>query len=184
MLADPWSCPILNRGSKRAQHTSSRRSWARATRSCALASPADVHTSGKRVLRLTREHGLLAPTPQARRRSRRLHEGRITVTVPDTRWATDATEAHTRAERRCAVFAIEHAVAHGLALIRFERCAFLPARRGAQLRALERSATARAIAVGGCDSRRRRRRSCCAGTASAEARTRWTGGPGPEARSS
>lgn len=44
-----------------------------------------------------------------------------------------------------------------------------------------RSATARVIADGGCDSRRRRRRPCCAGTASAEARTRWTGGPGPEA---
>jgi len=35
-----------------------------------------------------------------------------------------------------------------------------------------RSARARAIAVGGCDSRRRRRRPCSAGTASAEARTR------------
>jgi len=69
-----------------------------------------VHTSGKRVLRLTREAGLLAPTPQVRKRSRRLHDGTITVTVPDTLWATDATEAHTRAEGRCAVFAlVDHA---------------------------------------------------------------------------
>jgi transposase InsO family protein len=69
-----------------------------------------IHTSGKRVLRLTREAGLLAPTPQVRKRSRRLHDGRITVDVPDTLWATDATEAHTRAEGRCAVFAIvDHA---------------------------------------------------------------------------
>src|SRR5215210_3899073 len=69
-----------------------------------------IHTSGKRVLRLTREHGLLAPTHQVRKRTRRLHDGTITVAVPDTRWATDATEAHTRADGRCAVFAIvDHA---------------------------------------------------------------------------
>lgn len=69
-----------------------------------------IRTSGKRVLRLTREAGLLAPTPQVRKRSRRLHDATITVTVPDTLWATDATEAHTREQGRCAVFAIvDHA---------------------------------------------------------------------------
>ncbi len=69
-----------------------------------------IHTSRKRVLRLTREAGLLAPTPRARKRSRPPHDGAITVSVPDTLWATDATEAHTRAEGRCAVFAIvDHA---------------------------------------------------------------------------
>jgi len=69
-----------------------------------------IHTSGKRVLRLTRGAGLLAPTPQVRKRSRRLHDGKITVEVPDTLWATDATEGHTRHEGRCAVFAIiDHA---------------------------------------------------------------------------
>jgi putative transposase len=69
-----------------------------------------ILTSNKRVLRLTREAGLLAPTPQVRKRSRRLHDGTITVTMPDTLWATDATEAHTRADGRCAVFAIvDHA---------------------------------------------------------------------------
>lgn len=69
-----------------------------------------IHSSAKRVLRLTREAGLLAPTPQVRKRSKRLHDGTITVTVPDTLWATDATEAHTRKEGRCAVFAIvDHA---------------------------------------------------------------------------
>jgi hypothetical protein len=30
----------------------------------------------------------------------------ITVTVPDTLWATDATEAWTRQQGRCAVFVI------------------------------------------------------------------------------
>jgi putative transposase len=58
------------------------------------------------VLRLTRDAGLLAPTPQVRKRTRRLHDGRITVDEPDTMWATDATEAHTRQEGRCAVFAV------------------------------------------------------------------------------
>src|SRR6266702_3326856 len=50
------------------------------------------------------------PTPQVRKRSQRLHEGTITVQVPDTLWATDATEAWTRLEGRCAVFVIiDHA---------------------------------------------------------------------------
>ena len=69
-----------------------------------------VRTSRKRVLRLTREAGLLAPTPQVRKRSQRLHEGTITVEIPDTLWATDATEAWTVQEGRCAVFVIvDHA---------------------------------------------------------------------------
>jgi putative transposase len=69
-----------------------------------------IRTSRKRVLRLTREAGLLAPTPQVRKRAARLHEGTITVEVPDTLWATDATEAWTRSEGRCAVFVIvDHA---------------------------------------------------------------------------
>jgi len=77
---------------------------------CARLRLRGVRTSRKRVLRLAREHGLLAPTPKVRKRARRLHDGTITVTVPDTLWATDATEAHTRAEGRCAVFAIvDHA---------------------------------------------------------------------------
>ena len=65
-----------------------------------------VCTSRKRVLRLMREHGLLAPTPKVRRRSRRLHVGRITTDTPDELWATDPTEAWTRLDGRCAVFAI------------------------------------------------------------------------------
>ena len=68
-----------------------------------------VGTSRKRVLRLTREAGLLAPTAQVRKRSQRLHDGTITVAVPDTLWATDATEGFS-GEGRCAVFVmIDHA---------------------------------------------------------------------------
>ena len=55
------------------------------------------------------EAGLLAPTARVRKRAARLHDGTITVTVPDTLWATDATEGWTE-EGRCAVFVmIDHA---------------------------------------------------------------------------
>jgi transposase InsO family protein len=81
-----------------------RRVWARLRRR------RGIRTGRKRLLRLAREAGLLAPTPQVRRRTVRLHEGTITVAVPDTLWATDATEAWTRDEGRCAVFVIvDHA---------------------------------------------------------------------------
>jgi transposase InsO family protein len=80
-----------------------RKVWARLRRR-------GIRTSRKRVLRLTREAGLLAPTPQVRKRAERLHEGTITVSAPDTLWATDATEAWTRSEGRCAVFVlVDHA---------------------------------------------------------------------------
>ena len=49
-----------------------------------------ICTSRKRVLRLTREAGLLAPTPQVRKRAERLHDGRSPPTCPTTLWATDA----------------------------------------------------------------------------------------------
>jgi len=79
-----------------------RKVWARLRRR-------GVCASRKRVLRLTREAGLLAPTARVRKRAQRLHDGTITVTVPDTLWATDATEGWTEAGR-CAVFVmIDHA---------------------------------------------------------------------------
>jgi putative transposase len=79
-----------------------RKVWARLRRR-------SVRTSRKRVLRLTREAGLLAPTAKVRKRAQRLHDGAITVAVPDTLWATDATEAWS-GEGRSAVFAIiDHA---------------------------------------------------------------------------
>jgi putative transposase len=79
-----------------------RKVWARLRRR-------GVRTSRKRVLRLTRESGLLAPTARVRKRAARLHDGTITVTVPDTLWATDATEGWSE-EGRCAVFVmIDHA---------------------------------------------------------------------------
>ena len=41
-----------------------------------------------------------------RKRSKRLHTGRITTDAPDELWATDPTEAWTHRDGRCAVFAI------------------------------------------------------------------------------
>jgi putative transposase len=76
-----------------------RKVWARLRRQ-------GVGTARKRVLGLMREAGLLAPTPQVRGRAKRLHEARITVSVPDTLWATDATESSTDSDGRCAVFAM------------------------------------------------------------------------------
>lgn len=81
-----------------------RKLWARLRRE------RGVRTSRKRVLRLTRQAGLLAPTPQVRKRAARLHDGTITVQAPDTLWATDATEGWTGRDCRCAVFVI---VDHG-----------------------------------------------------------------------
>ena len=61
------------------------------------------------MVRLTREAGLLAPTAKVRKRAARLHAGTITVTVPDTLWATDATDGFSE-EGRSAVFVmIAHA---------------------------------------------------------------------------
>ncbi len=78
-----------------------RKVWARLRRR-------GVCSSRKRVLRLTREAGLLAPTAKVRKRAQRLHDGTITVTTPDTLWATDATEGWSQ-EGRCAVFVmIDH----------------------------------------------------------------------------
>jgi hypothetical protein len=59
-----------------------------------------VHTSRKRVL---------APTAQVRKRAARLHEGTITVTVPDTLWATDATDGWSTVGRSAVFAIIDHA---------------------------------------------------------------------------
>jgi len=67
-----------------------------------------VCTSRKRVLKPHARRGA-GRSPQVRRRAARLHEGTITVTVPDTLWATDATEGWS-AEGRSAICAIvDHA---------------------------------------------------------------------------
>jgi len=68
-----------------------------------------VRTSQKRVLRLMRENGLLAP-PKARRvLGPRTHDGAITTDAPDVMWGTDATATYTVENGFVTVFAaVDH----------------------------------------------------------------------------
>jgi putative transposase len=65
-----------------------------------------VHASGKRVLRLLRQEGLLAPQRVRGRRRPRPHDGTIIPAAPNQRWGTDATMAWTRADGWVWVFAV------------------------------------------------------------------------------
>jgi putative transposase len=68
-----------------------------------------VRVSGKRVLRLLRAHGLLAPQRARGRRKPRPHDGTIIPAAPNMRWGTDATMAWTRIDGWVWVFAcIDH----------------------------------------------------------------------------
>lgn len=63
----------------------------------------------RRVLRLAREHRLLAPTRREHVHGDRAHAGTITTTRPDELWGTDATRFYTRQEGWCWFFgAIDH----------------------------------------------------------------------------
>jgi putative transposase len=57
-----------------------------------------VQVSGKRVLRLLRQEGLLAPQRVRGRRQPRPHDGTIIPDRPNLRWGTDATMAWTRSD--------------------------------------------------------------------------------------
>jgi putative transposase len=57
-----------------------------------------IRVSGKRVLRLLRQEGLLAPQRVRGRRRPRSHDGTIIPQAPNLRWGTDATMAWTRAD--------------------------------------------------------------------------------------
>ncbi len=64
-----------------------------------------------RVLRLMREHGLLAPTRRVHARGLRAHDGTIKTTAPDRMWGTDATRFWTDKEGLCWLFvAVDHCV--------------------------------------------------------------------------
>ena len=76
----------------------------------------DVRVSGKRVLRLLRAHGLLAPQRARGRRRPRLHDGTIIPEQPNRRWGTDATMAWTRTDGWVWVFAcVDHYTAEAWA---------------------------------------------------------------------
>ena len=67
-----------------------------------------VRTSKRRVLRLMREHGLLAPSRVGAPRGPRTHDGTIIPETVDTMWGTDLTTTFT-GEGQVAVFvAVDH----------------------------------------------------------------------------
>jgi putative transposase len=95
---------------------------------------AGVRTSKRRVLRLMREHGPLAPSRTGPPRGPRAHDGTIIPETVDTLWGTDLTTTWTR-EGQAAVFvAIDHCSADcvgihaALRATRFE--ALEPVRQG------------------------------------------------------
>ncbi len=88
-----------------------------------------VRTSLRRVLRLMREHGLLAPGRVGRPRGPRNHDGTIIPDTVDAMWGTDMTTTWT-GEGQAAVFvAIDHHSAECVGLH--------AARRGTRFEALE-----------------------------------------------
>jgi transposase InsO family protein len=88
-----------------------------------------VHTSLRRVLRLMRQHDLLAPSRTGSPRGPRNHDGTIIPDAVDTMWGTDMTTTST-GEGQVAVFiAIDHHSA--------ECVGIHAARRGTRFEALE-----------------------------------------------
>jgi len=68
-----------------------------------------VTVSGKRVLRLMRAHGLLAPRRLGPPNGNPAHDGTITTDRPDVMWGTDGTRFYTEREGWCWFFgAIDH----------------------------------------------------------------------------
>jgi transposase InsO family protein len=69
-----------------------------------------VSVAKRRVLRVMRAEGLLAPTRQGRTHGPKAHDGTITTTRPDEMWGTDATSCATTNEGNATVFlAVDHA---------------------------------------------------------------------------
>src|SRR5262249_49655129 len=67
------------------------------------------HLSGKRVLRLMRSHGLLAPRRLGPPNGNPAHDGTIITERPDVMWGTDATRFYTEGDGWCWFFgAIDH----------------------------------------------------------------------------
>ncbi len=65
--------------------------------------------SGKRALRLMRQHGLLAPRRLGPPNGNPAHDGTITTDRPDAMWGTDATRFYTEQDGWCWFFAaVDH----------------------------------------------------------------------------
>ncbi len=71
--------------------------------------PRGIRVGKARVLRLMREHRLLAPSRRRHARGDRTHSGTIITQRPDELWGTDATKFWTQQEGSCWFFgAIDH----------------------------------------------------------------------------
>src|SRR5690606_9820375 len=71
-----------------------------------------IRTSKRRVLRIMRENGLLAPARPSRVLGPRVHDGTIITDAPDQLWGTDATSVQTLEEGTVSVFAaVDHCTA-------------------------------------------------------------------------
>lgn len=67
---------------------------------------------GKRVLRVMRTHGLLAPRRLGPPNGNPAHDGTITTDRPDVMWGTDATRFYTEEDGWCWFFgAVDHGIA-------------------------------------------------------------------------
>jgi transposase InsO family protein len=91
---------------------------------------AGVRTSKRRVLRLMREHGLLAPERQPQPAEPKRHDGTILTERPNQMWGIDATAGFTAQDGHVVIFAmVDHYSAYCLGIH--------AARRGTRFEALE-----------------------------------------------
>jgi putative transposase len=73
-----------------------------------------MRTSPRRVLRLMRAHGWLAPTRHGHPHGPKAHDGTIIPTQVETMWGTDMTATYTRQDGQVALFmAVDHYSAEG-----------------------------------------------------------------------
>ncbi len=78
---------------------------------------AGVRVGRERVLRLMREHGLLAPTRVGGPRGPHVHDGTIVTDQPDVMWGMDMTTTLTLEEGNASIFAVvDHCTSECLAL--------------------------------------------------------------------
>lgn len=86
-----------------------RKVWARLRRD-------GVRTSQRRVLRLMRENGLLAPTRSGVAHGPKAHDGTITTERPDEMWGTDATSVLVDEGHATVFLVVDHCTAECLGL--------------------------------------------------------------------
>lgn len=88
-----------------------------------------IRTSPRRVLRVMREIGLLAPTRMGHAHGPKAHDGTIIPERPDVRWGTDGTSTLTDEGSATIFFVVDHHTAECLGIH--------AARRGTRFEALE-----------------------------------------------